>query len=82
MTSAELVSIIFHTDGGCEFRTLRQRVMNDTDIFNTSGEFTHLNRKHTEKLIKEARSEGYLAGPTGWLKVTKKGWEAYQAAKG
>lgn len=81
MTNPELVSIVFHTDTGSCFRVLRQRVMNDTDIFNTSDEFTHPNRKHTERIIKEARSEGYLEGKADWLKVTQKGWAAYRAAK-
>ena len=75
MTDAELTAIIFHTDYGSCFRVLRRRLMGDTDIFNTSPEFTHPNRKHAERIIKEARKEGYLEGKADWLKVTKKGWD-------
>lgn len=82
MSPAEIVSIVFHTDTGSCFSTLRDRVSSDTDIFNTSEEFRHLNRKHTERIIKEARADGLLEGHADWLKVTTKGWATYRAIRG
>ncbi len=81
MTGPELVAIVFHTDTGSCFSSLRERVSEDTDIFNTSDEFKHPNRKHTERIIKEARTKGLLTGKADWLKVTKDGWTAYNDAR-
>lgn len=81
MSPAEVVSIIFHTDTGSSFSVLRDRVSSDTDIFNTSEEFRHRNRKHTERIIKEARDQGLLEGKADWLKVTQKGWQTYRAIR-